>query len=649
MASKMYETALDLSEQAMDRLIEEAHERDVDESQIISEMLEDGLYLYEIEESTVSLKYVDPWGKMDKVLDYDGKVTPSERNVRVYRRLRDTFPPVTAGVEYSKTFTSGGGFNVDIQNSKNRNQVQSKNIINTFNRMVYQDDITQGLDAILDILLDDVFTVGSAAAEIVYDEYKTTPPVFEDFATRIKDPVQGTAQWETKVLDADEWKKMKGIVQLKIIDDAVLRLKPYRNPTTYKIEYWTVDEKGIDAKNQGISNEADKIPVPKLLPWQVLWLSWDRRGSNLYGKSLIEPVARTALALEDILKAIGISFKKWSDKKYFFVLGNDKTGRRWASPKIREFLHDLDQMTKHNGTGIPVPPGFKIEEIGGEIFEGGEVLDKFVSLIAGGMRYPRTFLEQGRTQEGDKAWLAWITTYSKNQKLLRRAIEHQLWKRHLYCIFGTKVPIKKQGVAEALREQEDVYIPKMSWRSEGKWHIQQKIEQLSRMLNVANPVSEDLKIEIELDVATTLGYSDFTMDNARKVLTNEQKLSVLESEMALEEVEIRMEVLEAWKASGEHLEMIPQIEGLGNPVPEALDPDSEESDEDDKLNDNRISKVDLEDAKLRGLEREKADPGDNPARPKPDANKRAIGGVSRPNEPTGSDSKRRQAKLKSKA
>jgi len=261
-------------------------------------------------------------------------------------------------------------------------------------------------------------------------------------------------------------------------------------------------------------------------------------------------------------------------------------------------------MVTTGGTGVAVPAGFDIKSIGGEIYEGGAILEKLSSLIANGMKYPLAF-QQSAAQENEQAWIAWIVTYGTDQKLLSNAVESQLWRRHLYCKYGTERKVPKQGVPVDKQEVEPMYVPRVGWKSEGKWHIQQKIEQLTRLLNVANPVSAELKLEIEEDVARTLGYSEVNLDEARKVLNIHQDLEMLDAEIDKIKAEMILASLE--KAMGEemHLEMIPIITGLSTPEPE---------------------------------------PEEQPKRPPPTPLARLAGGVSRTPKPTGKQSQKGVAK-----
>jgi len=495
------------------------------------------------EESIISLRYVDKGGvgSLDEVGE-DG--TESEKNIKIYRELRDTFPPVTAGIDYLKSFVSGSGFTVGVDDGDDPHQKEVQQIINDFNRNIFMDEVTQGLDSIIDIALEPAFVDGCTACEVVYKKFKEAGSFnFHDYVESSSTDKDGKTIYKPRELTEEDWKELGGIVQLKIINNAYSRLKPYRDKRTYQILYWTVDENETESWNR--YHKDDQREVIKLLPWQIFWFSPNRRGTRLKGPSMIKPVATTALLLKKILNDVGISFDKWADRKYFFILGSDKTGRSWAPPHIRNFLANVKKMSEKGGVGIPVPPGFDVKDIGGEVYDGGQILDRLISMIVGGMKYPRTFLEQGKTQEGDKAWLAWLVTYGRIQTQLRRCVEHQLWKRHLNCIYGFSYETTKRGPEpEGGRPRKPVYVPKMQWRSEGKWHMETKLKMLYGGLNVANPIGPETKLEIETDIAKTLGYSEMNLDVARELLRIDRETEKVNREIELLNKKMELELLQ---------------------------------------------------------------------------------------------------------
>lgn len=537
---------VELNKDVIESLKYEARTEDIPVDKVIENMLSDGFFMtfFDVGESVVKLKYIDPWSGVQTHMDEvgeDGEETPA--NLAVYRRLREEFPPVTAGVDYSKSFTSGSGFDVKIDDPTDQHQQMTRDTINTLNREIFMDDLTIGLKTILDIVIDDTFTDGVGAAEIVYDNWDEEGMKFIDWATPTPNPEKGSPKWTPKVMEDSDWKKLGGVKQLKIIANSYTRLKPYRDPKTWQILYFTVDE----------GKEQEEGDVVKLLPWQVLWLSWNRRRSSLKGISMIRPVVKTALLLESIMTNLGVSFSRWADKKYFFILGDARSGRSWAPENIRNFLNDFGEMAKNNKSGIPVPAGFDVKTIGGEVYDGGAIIGNLISMICGGMKYPRTFLEQGKTQEGDKAWMAWLVAYGRYQSQLKESIQHQLWKRHLYCKYGMKRTIPKQGVPSEKQEIENIYVPRMEWSSEGRWHRETKLTMLKDWLNTANPVTPIFKIGIEEDAAITLGYTELIFEDVRKEVLKQAKIGSTETEIDLLLAQMKLEAVQQAYKKKEHL------------------------------------------------------------------------------------------------
>jgi len=550
----------------------EADSRETTPAKILQESLTDGFYVAfkDVDEATTKLKYIDPWGSEGSSItevSEPGDETPE--NIRLYKKLRETFPPVSAGIEYAKSFSSGSGFETTIEDASDSHQKEVQEEIRKLNKNIFMDDVTLGLNTILDIMIDAALTEGVGAAEIVYvnkdaeDESK--------WLTSVVNPAEGKPSFKKKKMTDEDWKSLGGVEQLKIIANAYHRLKPYRDPDTWEIQYYTVDEGATDSSS----------PI-KLLPWQVLWLSWNRRGHKIKGLSHVKSVASTADLLQRILRDLGISFDRWADKKYFFVLGSEKSGRSWAPQHIRNFLVDVRTMTASNGTGVAVPAGFDVKDIGGEVYDGGQIIDYLLTMITAGMRYPRTFLEQGKTQEGDKAWLAWLVTYGRFQDQLRQAVESQLWKRHIYCKFGMMQRISKQGVPVEDQEMRVAYVPTMQWKSEGKWHRETKLKMLSGLLNVANPISPELKIQVELDMAQTLGYSELTLEKSKKLIDLDTDTELLNRQSDLILAQMKLEVMAKALEDKAHL-----AEGMEPVLPFISAPEEEEEEKPEFGEENR--------------------------------------------------------------
>jgi len=199
---------------------------------VIEDILSEGYAIVSFEETTgkASLEFKS-W-KGDTVSE---KPTDKPKKMTEYRRLREEFPPVTAGVNFHKKFAAGGGLRVQIDDPRDDHQQEARDKINDLNRQVYQDYYTKGLDRILNVLVDEALTVGASAAEIVYEkEFK-----FIDFVAKIEEiPNPDTPDKPTKIIvtrtpKTKEWESFKGIKKLKIISNAIERLTPHRHPLTY--------------------------------------------------------------------------------------------------------------------------------------------------------------------------------------------------------------------------------------------------------------------------------------------------------------------------------------------------------------------------------------------------------------------------------
>lgn len=506
----------------------------------------------------------------------------SRKVITDFRSLRENFAPVAAGIEWHRDFSSGGGFTVQINDPKDSHKKQMKGEIEAFNRNVYQDQLTVGLDNIDDIMMDTALTDGCAAAEIVYDKEVEFMDYVDGFETVIIEN-EGGKRVAVKVMKPKEpnWHTdfKGGITRLKIIDDAYNRLRPYRHPKSGEILFWTLDEKvSVEWSSKAIKNKN----VIKFHPWEIFWLSWNQRGTNLKGMSMIQPVYSVAKFVQAIQKAVGVGFNRWANKKYFFVCGSEK--RPWSKPAQKAFLKAMAKMIKFNYVGIPVPPGFKIENIGGEgtVFEGTNLLDYLTGQICAGMQYPREFLEMGKTQGSDKAWLAWTVRYGRNQQQVRRAIEHQLWQRQLWCLHGKKYRVGKKGVLIANQEQRDVYVPSLQWRAEGRWHREKKTELFKSLLDAANPIDPPLKMAVQKGIADVLGFGAIDWETVTELFEIRSETSLLEAKLEKLEAKAKLEITEELAKSGKlkatiearaeaQLQMAKQQQEGGAPSKDELD------------------------------------------------------------------------------
>jgi hypothetical protein len=575
----------------------------IPEEELINEVLSSHVSMVEFDETTGKASLVfDAWKGV--VVGEATKI--SQATLQDFRDLRENFAPVSAGIEWHRDFTSGGGFLVQIDDPTDKNQNTMREEINLLNRNVYQDQYVKGLDNILDIEIDIALTDGCAAAEIVY----TKEVAFEDYIDEIEEVVLDDGK-KVKVIKPKEmtselWKDLGGITRLKIIEDSYTRLVPYRHPKSGEILYWTLDEKG-GKDNQGLSYEdivskekkANK-PIIKFHPWEILWLSWNQRGTNLKGMSMIQSVYKIAKMVQEIQTSVGKGFNRWANKKYFFVCGSER--RQWNKVYRTEFLKAMEKMIKNNWVGIPVPAEFEIKEIGGEqsVFDGKNILDHLIGMIAAGMQYPREFLEVGRTQASDKAWLAWTVRYGRSQLQIRRAIEHQLWERHLWCKFGMTKKKSVKGVEKEKQEDIPIYVPKLQWKAEGQWLKDAKIKLLTGLLNVANPIDYPLKMPVQKEMGATIGIGEIDWKDIEDLFDTQNKIKIANAKMEQMKAEAKLGEME--KMSQEELIK------LVTPAPTTPQPQTQEE-------------------KLQQQEQ-----------------KRTEGGVSRTTKETGTQTKKGQAK-----
>ena len=460
-----------------------------------------------------------------------------EALMKEYSDLRENFAPVSAGIEYHKTFLCGSGFDIIANDPRDKHKMEMLDVIQKFCRDIHMDYYREGLDKLIYILADDILTYGMAAAEIIYKKDIN----FEDFA----DPntitlSSGTKKkvWETRMPTQKEWKSFKGIDRLKIIEDANSRLIPYVDPKTFETKYWTLDAKGKKTVSDQIAEMAGvtkKGEGTLFHPFEIFWLSWNTRDTKLKGESIIRPALEIARLVRKIQKAIGKGFERWADKKYFFICGTEK--RPWNKNAQRRFVTYLSLMIKNQWTGVPVPAGFDVKAIGGEVFEGTNILNHLINMICAAMNYPKDFLEQGRTQAGDKAWLAWQVKYGSNQRMYRRDIENQLFEKHLWCKFGFTYRVPKQNVEKKDREKRDIYVPKILWKAEGRWQKAEETKSLQGWLNVANPIGPEFKLGIEKRGAQILGFSNIEFPShaeLRKQIKLEAKIRELQLKKMME-------------------------------------------------------------------------------------------------------------------
>ncbi len=438
------------------------------------------------------------------------------------RRLRREFAPVSRSVDYIKGMILGNELDVEITDPEDKSKKEIRDAIKKFMKELYQDEYTRSLYTLVSIMLDESLTVGSAGAEIRYE----TPVKFMEYVDEVMKstlPVakstSGGAGKEFVYYRTHEpdWADLKSLVQLKIFKNAKGRLKLYRDPETWEANYWTLDEivsqgDTTMAMSQLALKPASGI-VLKFHPWQLFWLVVNRREFDEQGMSVIMPVKNTALLLEKILNAVGEGCFRAGNKKYFIVCGTEK--RPWSKPHIRNVMQQINEMGKRNWTTVPVPYGFDIKEIGGNVFQANQVITTLVNLLAQGMHVPTEILgvltRAMGTTTGERMTSASFNEIEQMRYEFKQAIENQLFKKQLWCTYGkTKTKQGGKGV-------EAIYVPDLKCSTKGLLSPIDKLDEIVKLLNVANPVSPQMKLELEREMGNIMGYDNIDFETQEEL------------------------------------------------------------------------------------------------------------------------------------
>jgi hypothetical protein len=457
---------------------------------ILKDTFNDGWLSVFIEETGANLR-IDASQLMKKD---DTKKNPIEECIR----LRHNFAPVSSCVDYVKQQLIGGGIDVIIKDSKNKNQKSMKEDLDNFIESVYQDSVTIGLDIILPILIDCSLTTGVGAAEIAY----ITNTSFWDYA-EVEEPTKVSieskdVQIVTYKISEPKWSELKGIKRLKMFPDSYKLFEPQRDTDSMEIEYWNVDDKSKDVVTLVNGQKLRKFNPnnPKaglyLHNWQLFYLALNREDYGVKGESIILPVYSISVILERILGAVGEGLYRAGNKRFFIVMGSEK--RPWGGPFIRNVLQQMKEAREKNWSTIPMPQGFDLKEMGGEVFDAKEVVDYFLKMIAKGMNCPaKTVGVEVREEE--------TYSYQLYKNNLLSAIRNQLFKYHIWAMNGkTK---NKQGGGS-----EDAFIPHPRIRVEELISLKDRIKLFQDLQNVANPINPVTKLKSEIELCKLLGWND---------------------------------------------------------------------------------------------------------------------------------------------
>lgn len=505
---------------------------------VVEETFKDGYLMWSVEESASSSGV----GQTAPVLT--AWAMPQDANdVDEHRRLRKEFAPVSRAIDYLRAMIMGNNLNVLIDDPEDKNKTELKEELQEFMRGIYQDQYTTSLYSLLSIMLDEALTVGSSGAEIRYEE----PITFDDYVLQVQSstlPVAkssaGAREYVFFKSKEPEWKDLKSLVQLKLLKNSAGRMKLYRDPRTWEANYWTLDEIASQGDTamavHQITLKADSGQSVRFHPWQVFWLNINRREYDERGVSVIEPIKKTAVLLEKILNSVGEGIYRAGNKKYFIVCGTEK--RPWSKPHIRNVMQQIQEMGKRNWTNIPVPYGFDIKEIGGAVFEADAVIHNLVEIVAEGMHVPLSVVIAGRdSPEGAKDKSG--TTFLEIERMrheFKQAVEQQLFKKQLWCKHG-KTRTKQGGAVGPM------YVPELEQSTKGLQSPIERLETIIKILNVANPADPQVKLELDRELAKTLGYDMIkmkTQEALRKELEVMQKQKEEQDKMSLEQTKLNI-------------------------------------------------------------------------------------------------------------
>ena len=179
------------------------------------------------------------------------------------RRLRERFGPISACVEYIKDVIMGSGFDIVVDNFHDERQRKIQKEMLEWMDTVYQDVYTVGLNALLDILVDNALVEGFGAAEIVFSGAKND--LFNKYAKVVTSSVisqeggrlqkSDTTSYE---ISDPNWEDLKGIARLKIFLDAPTRLRLYRKGATWEADYWVLDQPNVAGAQGGMTSSTQK-------------------------------------------------------------------------------------------------------------------------------------------------------------------------------------------------------------------------------------------------------------------------------------------------------------------------------------------------------------------------------------------------------
>lgn len=516
------------------------------------------------------------------------------------RRLRERFGPISACVEYIKDVIMGSGFDIIVDDFHDERQRKIQKQMLEWMDTVYQDVYTVGLNALLDILVDNALVEGFAAAEIVFSGAKGD--LFNKYAKVVTSSVisqeggrlqkSDTTSYE---ISDPNWEDLKGIARLKIFLDAPTRLRLYRKGSTWEADYWVLDQPNVAGAQGGMTSSTQKNlqqgvpmqmtsadlvastmpngsntksplvakPSAYFLPWQIFSLSLARRTWLEKGPSIILPAMKTAQLLEKIMNAVGEGIYRAGNKKYFIICGTKD--RPWGAIHIRNLLSQIKDASEKNWSTIPVPAGFDLKEAGGQVFEAQNAINYFLRIIAGIMHVNPSVLGLDTREARNVSEYPYFT-HLRMKESLKNQIRTQLIRLHIWATYGEK--LSKQGGFT-----DPQWIPQLRSKTEDLLNPADRLNLDIAILNAANPVMPQTKLEVERDIILTRGWEvdlptqEEFMKEQNDQKQNQKKQDDADTKFKLENSKAQLEDLKNRNNPEHQPKALPQPSGNGNGQP----------------------------------------------------------------------------------
>jgi hypothetical protein len=172
--------------------------------------------------------------------------------------------------------------------------------------------------------------------------------------------------------------------------------------------------------------------------------------------------------------------------------------RPWGAIHIRNLLSQIKDASEKNWSTIPVPAGFDLKEAGGQVFEAQNAINYFLRVIAGIMHVNASVLGLDAREGRNVTDFSYSSHIRLKQEMLNQ-IRTQLFRLHMWAKYGEKK--SKQG-----GYNEPTYVPTIRAMTEDLLNPADRLKLDIDILNAANPVMPQTKLEVERDIVKTRGW-----------------------------------------------------------------------------------------------------------------------------------------------